>query len=213
MSDMPAVALRDQAKIVPLLLGEDDVRVLLHFIQAHSSAEARKNYWPQIEVLRQRIEAGGDTIIVQAGIEGGVIQGWTANCPVTAIGLEWDGEDFLMFDETGEPRIIGLSTETVRVDPIEAAQVAEVSRIAVEFELDGVAVVVFQEGRSPLLATIDDEDDAEDQVRDWIAAGELDPARIGSSGIYTNHSGEVTFVRDVDMLEIRASTAAAIGPR
>lgn len=202
-----------ESKITPLLLNEDDVRVLLHFVQAHSSAEARKNYWPQIETLRQRIEAGGDEIIVQAGVEGGIIQGWTANCPVTAIGIEWDEEDFLTFDEGGEARMVGLSTETVRVDPVEAACVAEMMRVAVRLGPDGVSVVAFPKGAAPLHAEIDDEDDAEDQVRDWIAAGELDPSRIGSTGIYTNQSGVATFIREVDLSDIAPRTTVAIGPR
>lgn len=202
-----------ESKITPLLLNEDDVRVLLHFVQAHSSAEARKNYWPQIEALRQRIEAGGDEIIVQAGIEGGIIQGWTANCPVTAIGIEWDEEDFLTFDEGGEARMVGLSTDMVRVDPVEGACVAEMVRVAVRLGPDGVSVVVFPEGGTPLHAEIDDEDDAEDQVRDWIAAGELDPSRIASTGIYTNQGGVATFIREVDLSDIAPRTTAAIGPR
>lgn len=213
MNDMTTTTPVGETKITPMLLSGSDAQALLHFIEAHSSAEARKNYWPQIEALRQRIEAGGDEIIVQAGIEGGMIQGWTANCPVTAIGIEWDEEDFLTFDEGGEARMVGLSTDMVRVDPVEVACVAEMVRVAVRLGPDGVSVVAFPEGAAPLHAEIDDEDDAEDQVRDWIAAGELDPARIGSTGIYTNQSGVATFIREVDLSDLAPRTTVAIGPR
>lgn len=65
-----------------LLLDDADAALLHRLLRAAPDAQAL--------ALQQRLEAGGDRVIVQLGIEGGTVQGAFANCPADIMAVEWD---------------------------------------------------------------------------------------------------------------------------
>lgn len=177
--------------ITPLLLNDSELKALLHFVQAHSTVTSRESHWPQIAAICQRLDAGGDEVIVQAGIEGGVIQGWTANCPVNAIGIEWDGEDYLTIDEHGKPKLVGFATNLVEFDPEKAANFSRVSRSALQMELYEHAVVVTSRDGRTYCARAYGDGDVFDFVHQLESGDALRIDQIASVEVVSNNDGRI----------------------
>ncbi len=169
------VASNDMAhdQVTPLILSASDREFLRSVLQASTGWSAHS------KALLARIDAGGDRIVVQAGIEGGVVQGWTSNCPVDAIIIEWDEITHVVVGDDGSTKLIGCYSGVPRVDHGEASKACQMRDHAIEINCDQVGIVLIATDGHRWTQVVDveksiDVDAVVDNVVEaWMEGGEL----------------------------------------
>jgi len=178
---------------LPLILDADDQEALLCMLRA---ASPQQDY---AKTLIARIEQGGDEIIVQAGMEGGVIQGWTANVPATCLAIDWRDESpnrLVVIDDS--PQLLTILQYTPEVDPASAALRASLAEHSIVTDFGDRAAVIKKHSGEYILYGLHSTRPVEEEYAAWVEAGLFDHDDVAWYKEVVNRNGKVVVLQTYD---------------
>lgn len=202
--------------VIPLALSESEAKQLA----AELSRMVREGAAVAVlgDVVR-RIEAGGDEIVVQLGIEGGVIQGVSSSAPVRCIAIEWDEEcDRLVRYPGGETQLLNVHEPYVQVEDFgdpdsDFSDTVYLADTAADIEKDQFAVwldgAAGERGRFEVRDAVGDLGSV---VRDYVAQHGLDGGGFVGGECFDGEGDEVGTL-SANGTWIQGSRAAPAAPR